>query len=74
MKKTDIIKSKSSGFKRAKQQIIRDFEYSYINDCLEASKGNISLAAKAAGIDIKNFYVKMKNCRIDSKIYKIRTP
>jgi transcriptional regulator with PAS, ATPase and Fis domain len=62
---------KSSNFQIAKQKIIKEFEYNFIDDCLKASKGNISLAAKAAGIDLKNFYVKMKNCKINPKKYKM---
>jgi DNA-binding NtrC family response regulator len=66
-----LTERKSSNFQIAKQKIIRDFENNFIDDCLKASKGNISLAAKTAGIDLKNFYVKMKNCRINPKKYKI---
>jgi transcriptional regulator with PAS, ATPase and Fis domain len=66
-----LTERKSSTFQKAKQNIIREFEYNFIDDCLKASKGNISLAAKTAGIDLKNFYVKMKNCRINPRKYKM---
>ncbi len=66
-----LTEKKSSSFQKAKQNIIREFEYNFIDDCLKASKGNISLAAKTAGIDLKNFYVKMKKCRINPRKYKM---
>jgi len=69
-KPQNLTKKISSTFQQAKQNIIREFEYNFIDDCLKASKGNISLAAKTAGIDLKNFYVKMKNCRINPRKYK----
>jgi Nif-specific regulatory protein len=70
-KHPSLIAKKISNFQIAKQNIIREFEYNFIDDCLKASKGNISLAAKTAGIDLKNFYVKMKNCRINPRKYKL---
>ena len=69
-KHQNLTKKISSTFQQAKQNIIREFEYNFIDDCLKASKGNISLASKTAGIDLKNFYVKMKNCRINPRKYK----
>jgi transcriptional regulator with PAS, ATPase and Fis domain len=66
-----LTEKKSSSFQKAKHNIIREFEYNFIDDCLKASKGNISLAAKTAGIDLKNFYVKMKKCRINPRKYKM---
>jgi Nif-specific regulatory protein len=65
-----LTKKKASSFQIAKKNIIREFEHNFIDDCLKASKGNISLAAKTAGIDLKNFYVKMKNCKINPRKYK----
>ncbi|NIR48742.1 sigma-54-dependent Fis family transcriptional regulator [candidate division KSB1 bacterium] len=61
-----------SCFKMAKQRVVEKFEIEYISDCLKASKGNISRAAKSAGIDIKNFYSKMKKYGIDAHIIKSR--
>jgi len=53
------------GFRAAKQQAIERFERDYINLCLREGCGNISHAAKLAGIDYKNFYTKMQLYRID---------
>lgn len=59
-----------STFKIAKQDMIEHFEHDYIQDTLTLSHGNISQAAKIAGINVKNFYVKMKKYRIDPHALK----
>jgi Nif-specific regulatory protein len=53
------------GFRAAKQRVIERFERDYVRRCLREAGGNISQAAKAAGIDYKNFYTKMQQYRID---------
>ncbi len=53
------------GFRAAKQRVVDRFEREYIARCLREAGGNISQAAKAAGIDYKNFYTKMQQHRID---------
>jgi transcriptional regulator with GAF, ATPase, and Fis domain len=53
------------GFRAAKQRVIERFERDYLSRCLREAGGNISQAAKAAGIDYKNFYTKMQQYRID---------
>lgn len=68
----DKVKELSS-FKISKQKIIENFEYEYISECLRTAKGNISKAARAAGINIKNFYTKMKKCGIDPITFKKST-
>ena len=60
-----------SCFKTAKQRVVEEFEKEYIADCLKASSGHISEAAKSAGIDVKNFYEKMKKYGIDAHSFKI---
>ncbi len=57
-------------FKEAKQRIIAEFEKNFILNRLAESKGNISQAARASGMDIKNFYEKMKHYGIDPRILK----
>ena len=52
-------------FKNAKQRIVEDFEKDYIIKCLRISKGNISKAAKVAGIQFANFYSKVKKYKIE---------
>ncbi|MFQ5709435.1 MAG: sigma-54 interaction domain-containing protein [bacterium] len=60
-----------SCFKAAKQRVVERFEKEYIADCLKASKGHISDAAKSAGIDVKNFYEKMKKYGVHAHTFKI---
>ena len=62
-----------SCFKVAKKRIVEKFEIEYISDCLKASNGHISDAAKSAGIDVKNFYEKMKKYGVDAHSFRIPT-
>lgn len=59
-------------FRHAKQQVIEAFERNFITERLRDSHGNITSAANAAGIDIKNFHTKMTRYGIDSREFKIR--
>jgi Nif-specific regulatory protein len=68
--KTTAMKKSIATFKEAKQRAVATFERDYIIDCLKASKGNISQAARAAGVDLKNFYAKMKKYGIDPVAFK----
>ena len=61
---------KPSAFKIAKQRAVQKFEREYILDCLRISEGNISHAAQTAGIDVKNFHVKMTKYGIDPHSFK----
>ncbi len=63
-------KTRLSCFRIAKQQVVATFERKYIADCLQAAKGNISCAAKTAGINVKNFYEKMKKYGINPHQFK----
>jgi transcriptional regulator with GAF, ATPase, and Fis domain len=58
------------GFREAKQKVIERFERDYIRHCLREAGGNISQAAKTAGIDYKNFYTKMQQYRIDPATFR----
>lgn len=60
-----------SSFKLSKKGVIEKFERDYLIDCLKANKGHIRNAAKTAGINIKNFYHKMKKYSIDPHFYKL---
>ncbi len=57
-------------FMSAKQYAVEKFEREYICDCLNTTKGNISRAARTAGIDVKNFYAKMRKYEIDPHSFK----
>lgn len=60
----------STPFKVAKQRLLEKFERSFILDRLAESGGNISRAARASGMDVKNFFEKMKRHDIDPKALK----
>ncbi|RMH69684.1 MAG: sigma-54-dependent Fis family transcriptional regulator [Gemmatimonadetes bacterium] len=57
-------------FKEAKQQAVSQFERSYISHLLTLCKGNMTAAARKAGIDKKNFWQKMKKYNISLDQYK----
>lgn len=57
-------------FREAKQLAIENFERQFIVDRLQASHGNITAAANASGIDIKNFHTKMTRYGIDAREFK----
>jgi len=61
---------KISSFKAAKQRIVEKFEQDYLIDSLKLSNGNISRAARTAGINIKNFYQKLVKYQIEAKDFK----
>ncbi|HEV2856456.1 MAG TPA: sigma-54-dependent Fis family transcriptional regulator [Thermoanaerobaculia bacterium] len=64
----------ASGFRAAKQRVVERFEREYLTRCLSEARGNISQAAKAAGIDYKNFYTKLQQYGIEPGEFKAQTP
>ncbi|MFQ5605407.1 MAG: sigma-54 interaction domain-containing protein [bacterium] len=56
-------------FKAAKQRLVQKFEREFIIERLMKTKGNISRAAQQSGMDVKNFYTKMKKYDIDAKVF-----
>ncbi len=63
-------KANYSTFKAAKKRAIEKFEREFIVDCLKDTRGNISRAAKSAGINVKNFHTKMAQYDIDPHAFK----
>ncbi len=59
-----------SSFRAAKQRTIEAFERAWIEKSLAAAHGNISEAARASGLDYKNFYAKMARYRIEPGAFK----
>ncbi|NIR49844.1 hypothetical protein GWO43_15100, partial [candidate division KSB1 bacterium] len=53
-----------------KRHVVERFEREYIIDCLKATKGNISRAARTAGMHFTNFYKKMRKYEINPFLYK----
>ncbi len=60
----------AGGFRAAKQRVVERFEREYVGRCLSEARGNISQAARAAGIDYKNFYAKVQQYGIDPAGFK----
>jgi len=58
------------GFREAKERAVERFERGYLAGCLGATGGNISAAARLAGIDYKNFYTKLKQYAIEPGRFK----
>ena len=65
--KTDC---KTETFQIAKQRVLEDFEKEFIINTLKISNGNITQAAKMSGMNVKNFFVKMKKYGIKPGFYK----
>lgn len=68
------ILSKSSKFKLSykeeKKRVLESFERQYFNYVLSRTKGNVSKAAKLAGLDRSWFIYKLKKYGIDPSVYK----
>jgi len=58
------------GFRAAKKRLIEEFERDYLTRCLREAGGNISQAARTAGIDFKNFHDKLGQYGIDAAAFK----
>lgn len=59
-----------SPFQEAKERVIEKFERTYIIDCLQHARGNISRAARSAGIHVTNLHLKIKKYHIDPHLFK----
>jgi DNA-binding NtrC family response regulator len=57
-------------FREAKERVVSYFEKRYIEDLLRRSGGRLTDAAKAAGMDNKNFSEKMKRYGIALDDYR----
>ncbi len=66
------LKPAPTRFKEAKQEVVESFERQFLQQCLSESGGNISLAARRAGMHIKNFFAKMQKYEIDRHLYRPR--
>ena len=54
-------------FKEAKELVLKGFERKYFENLLEKSRGNISKAARIAGMHRKNLYLKLRELKIRTK-------
>jgi DNA-binding NtrC family response regulator len=56
------------------QEARESFEQTYINEVLTKTNGNITHAAKMAGIAWQNFHQKLKKYAIDAKSFAKKKP
>ena len=64
------IKKNIASFKEGKRIAVAKFEREYITEHLRASRGNVTVAARDAGICITHFYKKLKEYDIDPYQFK----
>ncbi|MBN1480009.1 sigma-54-dependent Fis family transcriptional regulator [candidate division KSB1 bacterium] len=57
-------------FAAEKQKVVEDFEKAYLQSALKRAKGNVAQAARASGMDAKNFYQKMARYHIQAAVFK----
>jgi len=57
-------------FRDAKRRAVEEFERRYVTRALAAAEGNIAAAARAADVDYKNFYTKVKRYPVDPAGFK----
>jgi transcriptional regulator with GAF, ATPase, and Fis domain len=60
----------SGSFQEAKQSLLERFEKTFIEKALTEHHGVVARAARAAGMDSKNFFQKMKKYRIKAAGFK----
>lgn len=59
-----------SAFKLAKKCVIQQFEVDYLSKCLRATEGNITRAARMAGLHVSNFHRKMEQHHLRASSFK----
>jgi DNA-binding NtrC family response regulator len=59
-----------SSFRISKKKVIESFEIYYLTEAMKNNKGNISAAAKKAGLDYKNFHSKLKKYSIKKRQFE----
>ena len=57
-------------FKEGRQQVLVDYEKTYLTSCLRRYKGNIGRCAQHCGIDAKTFYRKMQEYDLDKRDFR----
>ncbi len=62
----------SGTYHEAKRRVVEAFERDYVRRCLAAAHGNVSAAARAAGLDAKNFRAKVAAHGLDPSAFKRR--
>jgi len=67
---TAILSDETSSYKHAKQKVIEKFEKEFFRNCLQKSNGNMTKAAKNAGMYLKNFHDKIRKYGINPAKFK----
>lgn len=57
-------------YRQQKLEMIADFDHKYVNQLLEHTHGNVSHAAKIAGMDRKNLWQLMKKSGVDPNDFR----
>ncbi len=60
----------TSSFKLARKLATEKFEREFIDSCLQVSEGNVSRAAKRAGLHVTNLHAKLKKYHINPHKFK----
>jgi DNA-binding NtrC family response regulator len=64
------ISGNDMSFRSSKKKVIESFEIYYLTEAMKHNKGNISAAAKKAGLDYKNFHSKLKKYNIKKRQFE----
>ena len=65
-----FVRVDGDSYKDAKRKIVDSFEQEYFKDVLQQAKGNVSQAARLAGMHRKNFYQKLESLNLDPKLFQ----
>jgi DNA-binding NtrC family response regulator len=57
-------------YRQAKEQVVGPFTSAYLRHCLANSKGNVSSAAKASGMERQAFQRLMRRHAIDADLFR----
>lgn len=57
-------------YRQAKEKVLAPFITSYLNHCLESSRGNVSAAAKVSGMERQAFQRLMRRYEIDAGTFR----
>ena len=66
----DILSSLSTEYKEARKNVLEKFNVQYISRILKESEGNVSLAAKKAGIERQSLQHLMRTCGISGSDFR----
>lgn len=65
-----LMSDNNVSFRNSKKKVIESFEIYYLTEAMKNNQGNISAAAKKAGLDYKNFHSKLKKYNIKKRQFE----